>query len=57
MNINRDLKKINFYLKEFLSHMIHIQEYELMVELTKLYLMSTDNVLCKSEEDKDIGEH
>jgi hypothetical protein len=57
MNINKDLKEINVYLKEFLSHMIHILEYELMDELIKLNQMLIDNVMLKLEEDKDNEDH
>jgi len=57
MNINKDLKEINVYLKEFLSHMIHILEYELMDELIELNQMLIDNVMLKLEEDKDNEDH
>ncbi len=37
--------------------MIHILEYELMVELIELNQMLIDNVLYELEEDEDIEEH
>jgi len=37
--------------------MIHILEYELMVELIELNQMLIDNVMYGLEEDEDIEEH
>jgi hypothetical protein len=45
MNRKVNLKSKDFYSKEFLSHKIHIMEYELMVELKELNPMLIDRMM------------